>query len=30
MNNKKPITYAVDAETGRITWWIYERKDNDL
>lgn len=29
MNNKKPIAYAVDADTGRITWWIYERKGND-
>jgi hypothetical protein len=28
MNNKKPIAYAVDVETGRITWWIYERRNN--
>lgn len=29
MNNKKVIAYAVDADTGRIIWVLYEeRKDN--
>jgi hypothetical protein len=26
MNYNKPIAYAVDVETGRITWVLYERK----
>lgn len=29
MNNKEVVAYAVDANTGHITWWLYgERKDN--
>ena len=29
MPNKDVIAYAVDADTGRITWVVYgERKDN--
>ena len=25
MNNKKRIAYAVDVETGRVIWVLYER-----
>lgn len=31
MHKKKPIAYAIDVETGRVTWWMYERRtDNDV
>ena len=29
MDNREPIAYAVDADTGRIIWILWERKDND-
>lgn len=29
MNNKKIVAYAIDADTGRITWILWGRKDND-
>lgn len=29
MNNKKPIAYAVDVDTGKITWVLYERRTDD-
>lgn len=29
MHNKKPVAYAVDADTGRITWVLYERKEKE-
>ena len=27
MHNEKPIAYAVDAETGRVIWVLYERRE---
>ena len=30
MNNQKLLAYAVDSETGNVTWRLYERKwDNE-
>jgi hypothetical protein len=29
MNNKKPIAYAIDADTGKITWVLYERRTDE-
>ena len=29
MNNKKVIAYAVDADTGCITWVLYEERRTD-
>ena len=29
MYNKKPIAYAVDIDTGKITWVLYERREGE-
>ena len=29
MDNRKPIAYAVDADTIHIMWILWERKDNE-
>lgn len=28
MANRKVVAYAVDVDTGRIVWTLWERKDN--
>lgn len=29
MDDKKPIAYAVDAETGEITWVLWGRREGE-
>ena len=29
MDNREIIAYAVDADTGEITWWLYERREGE-
>lgn len=29
MDNREPIAYAVDADSGEIVWRLYERREGE-